>query len=252
MKKTLLITLILLASLAVAETGKNSAAYSQRPDEKAPQLELETYQFGLLKRGPKWTGGNSPEIQKIQEGHMANINKMARAGKLLAAGPMGDDGEIRGVFIFKASSLNEARSLAAEDPAIKAGRLTLELHDWLGPKSIGAKLQEELKTNPNPKYTMTKYYLTLLKRSPKRTDFALPESQKLITDHISNAKRMMAARTFVAAGPFDEKGDLRGIFVIAAGSLEEAQTIADADPAVKAGLLTAEIHPWYVAKEVWP
>ncbi len=248
MKKTLFISLILLASLAVGETG----AFSQKPDEKAPPLELEMYQFGLLKRGPKWTGGNTPEIQKIQEGHMANINKMAKAGKLRAAGPMGDDGEIRGVFIFKAASLGEARSLAAEDPAIKAGRLTLELHDWLGPKNIGVKVQEELKTNANPKYTMTKYYLTLLRRGQKSTDFSSPENQKLITDHISNAKRMMAARTFMAAGPFDEKGDLRGIFVIAAGSLEEARTIADADPAVKAGLLTAEIHPWYVAQEVWP
>ena len=63
-----------------------------QPEEKPPQFEVEKYQFGLLKRGPQWTPEKTPETQKIQEGHMANINKMARLGKLVAAGPMGDNG----------------------------------------------------------------------------------------------------------------------------------------------------------------
>jgi uncharacterized protein len=241
MMKTLLAisTIVLLASLAVATVSQSN------PD-------LEKYQFGFLKRGPNWTSENTPEVKKIQEGHMANINKMAKAGKLLAAGPIADDGEIRGIFIFKAASLEEAQSLANEDPAIKSGRLTLEIQNWVGPRGIGAKIQEEMKTTPNPKFTMTKYYLVLLKRGPKTVDVSTPDGHKLLMEHLANVKKMMAARTFLSAGNFEGKGDLRGIFVIAAGSPEEAKTIADADPAVKAGDLTAEIHPWYVASEVWP
>jgi uncharacterized protein YciI len=240
MMKTLLAisTIVLLASLAVATV-------SQNPD-------LEKYQFGFLKRGPNWNAENTPEVKKIQEGHMANINKMAKAGKLLAAGPIADEGEIRGIFIFKAASLEEAKSLAAEDPAIKSGRLTLEIRNWFGPKGIGAKIQDEMKTNPNPKFTMTKYYLVLLKRGPKPVDVSTPEGHKLLMEHLSNMKKMMAARTFLAAGSFEGKEDLQGIFVVTAASPEEAKTIVDADPAVKAGDLTAEIHPWYVASEVWP
>jgi uncharacterized protein YciI len=218
----------------------------------AQTSDLEKYQFGFLKRGPKWTAESTPETKKIQEGHMANINRMAKAGKLLAAGPMADDGEIRGIFIFKAESLAEAQALAAEDPAIKSGRLTLEILNWSGPKGIGAKIQEEMKTNPNPKFTMTKYYLTLLKRGPKSVDVSKPEGRKLLMEHLSNVRKMVAAGTFLAAGPFEGKGELEGIFVVAAGSPEEAKTIVEADPAIKAGDLTAEIHPWYVAKEVWP
>jgi uncharacterized protein YciI len=59
---------------------------------------------------------------------MANIQKMADLGKLVIAGPFGDDGNLRGVFFFKTESAEEAENLAAADTAIQAGRLVLELY----------------------------------------------------------------------------------------------------------------------------
>ena len=50
--------------------------------------------------------------------------------KLVAAGPFMDDGQLRGVFVFAATP-EEARALASEDPAVKAGRLALELRPWM-------------------------------------------------------------------------------------------------------------------------
>jgi uncharacterized protein len=100
-------------------------------DEKTgPQYEMRYYVLGLLRRGPNSGSGTKEEAEKIQAGHMANIRKMAEAGKLLVAGPIGDDGDLRGIFIFDAKSPDEVRALAAEDPAIQSGRLVLELHPW--------------------------------------------------------------------------------------------------------------------------
>jgi uncharacterized protein YciI/uncharacterized damage-inducible protein DinB len=245
---------VYLRMKGVVPPSTEAASQTQQPkaENRPPQFDLDKYQFGLLKRGPKWTAAKTPETQKIQEGHMANINKMAKAGKLMAAGPMADNGDLRGIFIFKAASLEEARGLAADDPAIQSGRLALELLDWMGPKGIGAKLQEEIKTNPNPKYTMITYYLALLTQGPKWTAAASPENQKLQLDHLRHVRNMMDAKKFVAAGPFIADGDLRGIFVIAANSADEAKAVVEADPAVKAGHLAVEMRPWFVAKEVWP
>ncbi|MFN0084822.1 MAG: YciI family protein [Blastocatellia bacterium] len=205
----------------------------------------------MLRKGPNHGAGTKEESDKTQAGHMANIQKMARLGKLIAAGPMGDDGNLRGIFLFK-SSREEARALAAEDPAIRAGRLALDLHSWYGPKGIGAKLNEEYRKDSNVKTTMTRYFLALLGKGPKAADAASLETQKLQLEHLWNVRRMLDAKTFAAAGPFNGAGGLRGIFVVAANSLEEARAIVDADPAVKAGQLSVEIHPWWVAKEVWP
>jgi len=56
---------------------------------------------------------------------------MVKAGKLAVAGPFLHGGEPRGIFIFQTGSLEEAKALAEADPAVKAGRLTLEPHSWL-------------------------------------------------------------------------------------------------------------------------
>ena len=61
---------------------------------------------------------------------MANINRIAAAGKLAVAGPFEDGGDMRGIFIFKDTTMEEAKALVAADPAVKSGRLVLELHPW--------------------------------------------------------------------------------------------------------------------------
>lgn len=99
-------------------------------------LKPADYIFGLLVRGSKWTPEKTPETEKIQEGHMANINRLAETGKLILAGPFFDEGVRRGVFIFKVKSLKEAQDLTDTDPAVIAGRLRIELYHWSIPKGV--------------------------------------------------------------------------------------------------------------------
>lgn len=111
------------------------------PAAQAPKVgpggyEMTTYYVGFLYRGPSWSPGETPESKAIQEGHMANIQRLAREGKLLLAGPFTDDGELRGMFVFQVGSLEEAKALCDTDPAVKAGRLRVELHPWFSAKGI--------------------------------------------------------------------------------------------------------------------
>jgi hypothetical protein len=56
---------------------------------------------------------------------------MSDAGQLIAAGPFLEEGDLRGVFVFKLPSIEQAREVAAADPAVQAGRLVLDVHAWL-------------------------------------------------------------------------------------------------------------------------
>jgi len=218
---------------------------------KPPQFDLESYQLGLLRKGPTSGTGTREEAEKIQAGHMANIGKMAQTGKLVAAGPMMDDGDLRGIFLFKAASLDEARAMAAEDPAIKAGRLKMDLFAWMGPKGIGAKLNEEYRKDPTVKMTMTKYHFAILRRGANAFVPSSSDGQKLLLAHLWNIRRMMDDGKMQAAGPLGDAGELAGIFVFATESLDEAKAWVGTDPMVKGGYMVAEIHPWFVAREVW-
>lgn len=100
------------------------------------KVEKETrYVFGMLVAGAA-TGHTPDEIKAIQAGHMAHINTMHEAGKLAIAGPFAGGGNRRGVFLFKLDTLEAAQALAADDPAVKAGRLKLDTFFWTVPTGI--------------------------------------------------------------------------------------------------------------------
>ncbi|GAC1433458.1 MAG: hypothetical protein NVSMB62_29730 [Acidobacteriaceae bacterium] len=109
-------------------------AQETKPAE--PKYEMAQYVVGFLRKGPNWSAQETAESRQIQDGHMANIRKMAATGKLIVAGPFSDHGDMRGMFIFAVSTVEEARSLAEADPAVKAGRLVLELHPWFAAKGL--------------------------------------------------------------------------------------------------------------------
>ena len=108
------------------------SAFSQQEEDKYPKLKQ--YYFVMLTAGPKAEKIDSLQLEKIQAGNMANIRKMAEAGKLMIAGPFGDDGNWRGIFIIDAKSEEEVNELLKNDPAIQVGRLAYEIHPWWSEK----------------------------------------------------------------------------------------------------------------------
>jgi uncharacterized protein YciI len=121
MLKNLLLSFFLLTSVS---------AFAQQEETKTETPKLKQYYFVMLVKGPHRDDIDSLSLAKIQEGHMANINKMAESGKLQIAGPFGDDGNWRGIFIFDAATEEEVKELLKNDPAIQSGRLAYEIHPW--------------------------------------------------------------------------------------------------------------------------
>ena len=115
------------------EPGESEITYDSVLAQKtgADDYGMKHYVMAFLKAGPK-RDQDSVTAAQIQKAHMANINRLAEEGKLIVAGPFEDNGELRGIFIFNVSSLEEAKTLTASDPAVQAGRLIMELHPWYG------------------------------------------------------------------------------------------------------------------------
>ncbi len=124
--KTLFVIVFLLLSM-------NS--FSQQEQAKTEKPQMKEYFFVMLKRGTN-RSQESLTAQKLQAGHMAHIQKMADDGKLAIAGPFGDDGDWRGIFIFKTKTMDEAKALVEKDPMIMAGRLNYEIHPWWTMKGV--------------------------------------------------------------------------------------------------------------------
>ena len=93
-------------------------------------------------------------------------------------------------------------------------------------------------------YGMKKYVMAFLKAGDKR-DQDSTAAARIQEAHLKNIGRLAEEGKLVLAGPFLDDGELRGIFVFNVETLEEAEKLAGSDPAVQAGRLRMELHPWY-------
>lgn len=101
----------------------------------ADEHGMKMYVLALLKTGPR-TGLPKADIDKAFAGHMANINRLATAGSLIFAGPLGKNDRYRGLFIFNVSKTAEAEALIATDPAVQAGLLAAETYPFYGSAAL--------------------------------------------------------------------------------------------------------------------
>lgn len=99
---------------------------------------MKKYYMVLLLANPDKESLDSIQVATIQQAHLDNISKLGKEGKIVMAGPMGDDGDLRGIFVMDCSSLEEAKELVNTDPAIKKKRMLFEVHPWWVAK--GSKL----------------------------------------------------------------------------------------------------------------
>ena len=232
MKKLLVLLTLLCAVVPVT-------AQQQKPE---PQHKLLEFQMALLKRGPKELPRDW-EMSPLRQQHLAYVQSLLESDKAMIAGKIKDDPELRGVLIFRTKSADEARGWITADPAVAAGHYAVEMHPWWS--------EDVMKKTTTPQKMMTAY-LAFLVRGDKWTPEKTPQTEAIQKGHMANIQRLADLKKLVVAGPFGDNGTLRGIFVFRVNSIEEARELAASDPAVQAGRLALQIHPWLVPEGILP
>jgi uncharacterized protein YciI len=101
----------------------------------ADDYGMRSYVFVLLKTGPTPVPDGEAR-DAMFKGHLANIRRLADAGKLAYAGPLDGVDGWRGIFVFAVDDIGEAKKLVATDPAIQAGELVAEYHKHYGSAAL--------------------------------------------------------------------------------------------------------------------
>jgi uncharacterized protein YciI len=109
---------------------------------------------------------------------------------------------------------------------------------------LGAQTPMENPLAPYIPKNMKAYYLDLLVKSDKPESAVTPaENAERMQKHLAYIRGQVEAGKFVLVGPLTEDNRIRGMAVIQAASLEEAQRIASGDPSVQSGHMAVEVHP---------
>lgn len=139
--KLLSLGLSVIAAFSISGFGQEKTAAKNPKYDRALAERLggnkngmKQYVFVTLKRGKvKFEDAQRKELLK---GHMEFIGRMAKEGKLVLAGPFGDDGDVRGIYIFDLRTVEEVKKLVDTDPSIKAGLFEVELRPWFGTAAL--------------------------------------------------------------------------------------------------------------------
>jgi len=128
------ISILLLVVFMTSNAREYDAELAQKLG--ANEYGMKTYVMAFLKKGPN--RDHSPEeAEKIHRAHLDNILRMRQAGQLVLVGPfMPNEEGLQGMYIFNVDSVDKARALTETDPAIKAGRLAMELYPWYGSAAL--------------------------------------------------------------------------------------------------------------------
>jgi uncharacterized protein YciI len=88
------------------------------------------YTLVLIRTGPRTTPLPKEERGRMFQGHFDNMERLARAGDLLLAGPYGQNRsapDLRGIFVLVGDQAR-ARTLAETDPGFQQGEFRFEYH----------------------------------------------------------------------------------------------------------------------------
>lgn len=136
--KFLYLALTLLVISATLRAQQGTPAYDKHLADSlgADSYGMKMYVLVILKTGPR-PSDNKDTVSALFRGHMENMGRLAKAGKLTVAGPMGkNDRNWRGIFILNVKEIDEAQQLLKTDPAIAGGLLEAECYRWYGSAAL--------------------------------------------------------------------------------------------------------------------
>lgn len=139
--KTLVAAFFFISLCTHAQTDKS--IYDKRLADSlgADEYGMKAYILVILKTGPKVIADKTIS-DSLFKGHMANIERLAREGKLIVAGPLKkNDKTYRGIFIFNTNTIEDAKKLLETDPVVKEQLLEAEIFQWYGSAALPTYLK---------------------------------------------------------------------------------------------------------------
>ena len=189
--------------------------------------QSKTYSFVFLHKKSPAEQLAKEQLDKIMEGHLANIERLAKEGKLLVAGPFDGGG---GIFILNTTSIDEARMWLSTDPGVQANRWEIEILPYT--PRIG-----EVCIAKEP-YEMVNYNFIRFVEKSKATENA----EGFLKQHDEFVLALKKGGNIITEGIFESSGSI----LILKGEMND--NLFESDPAIQHEVISMERKKLWIAK----
>src|SRR5258708_8495173 len=158
---------------------------------------VESQQFVLVFLNNKANKTELPEkdVKRIMDGHMANIRRLAKEGKLIVAGPFDGGG---GIFIIKAASPDQAKEWLASDPGVQANRWNVEVLSYTPRVGSVCQVKEPIQM---VNYEFVRYTINI-------TKYNVREAAETSRKHDEYLKKIAQTGNIIPQRTFGENGGI--------------------------------------------
>jgi len=126
---TILSFLVCSFSIHAQDSTKTSVPETFNYTWEGEDYTMQKYFIVFLKEGPT-RDQDEQSAAKIQQEHLAYLGGLYKDGIIVLNGPTGGEEEIKGFSLYAVATKEEAKKLAEKDPAVKAGRLIVDVKPW--------------------------------------------------------------------------------------------------------------------------
>jgi 3-keto-disaccharide hydrolase len=176
----------------------------------------------------------------MQTEHVGNFGTQFDRGTLVAAGPLGDNGTIRGTVILAVHNSGQIAGCFKPDPFVQNDILAVEAHPWLvDVMKFGT---------PKVPFQLARHTLCIVK---KGTHWKAGES-KVAADSmlrlLPTLRQQLDTGESAIYGPFADQSDKLGVLLFYSSNQMQIQVQLEQEPLVRDEAVELEFHPQFLGK----
>lgn len=199
--------------------------------------------FIFLNTGPeraKIKEMTQESVSQMQAAHVGNFSTQFNRGTLMAAGPLGDNGFIRGTVLLAVQTPEQVADCFKPDPFVQNGILAVEAHPWLvDVMKFGA---------PKVPFQITRHTLCIVKKGSHWTSWPGELDENTLIRFLPSLKEQVGSGDLAVSGPFFDNTDKLGLLLFYSTNQAKLQAQLEKEPAVAGGRVQLEFHPQFMGK----
>jgi uncharacterized protein YciI len=186
----------------------------------------------------KLKGMSQDSVAKMQAAHVGNFGTQFNRGTLIAAGPLGDNGFIRGTVILAGHGHEQVAECFKTDPFVQNDVLAVEAHPWL---------VDVLKFHPPAvPFKLARHTLCVVKKGENWKPSQSPLTSDSLLRLFPSLKKQSRSGELGISGPFLDAGEKLGVLLFYTSNQTQIQAQMAKEPALVERQVELDFHPQFM------